>query len=98
LRDKPLLESLIGLLGCGRIQVDHKRSVANFIVTRYQDITNIVIPLFDRYPLMSNKRLDFKNFCIVAGLIKDKSLLTKEDYNRIIQIKSLMNKAGTKGS
>jgi len=91
LRDKILMENLIGFLGCGRIQEDLKRSVVNFIVTKHKDIAKVIIPIFNQHPLMFSKHLDYKDFCIVSTIMK-KSSLTSDDYKKIESIKSGMNK------
>lgn len=91
LRDKFLMENLISFLGCGRIQEDLKRSVVNFIVTKHKDIAKVIIPIFNQHPLMSNKHLEFKDFCEVSTIM-EKSPLTSDDYKQIELIKSGMNK------
>jgi hypothetical protein len=91
IRDELLLKNLISFLGCGRIQKDLKRSVINFIVTKQKDITEVIIPIFHKYPLISSKNLDFKDFCLVSVIMK-KSSLTSDDHKEIENIKSGMNK------
>jgi len=90
------LESLINLLGCGKIQVDTKRFRLNFIISKCHDIINIVIALFNKIPVMSSKSLDFKDFCLYYTLIKNQFFLSLDDYNTRSKIKScfrVMNKA-----
>ena len=90
IRDKLLFETLISFLGCGIIQVDLKRSVVNFIVTKHNDLAKVIIPIFNQYPLMSSKSLDFKEFCKVSTMTEKP--LTSDDYKEIEKIKSGMNK------
>lgn len=51
-RDVELLKSLIKFLDCGRYKPRSGGSEAgDFVVTRLSDITDILIPFFDKYPL-----------------------------------------------
>ena len=45
-RDGEPMESLITILGCGRIEANSDGSVVNLVVTRFQDITDKIIPFF----------------------------------------------------
>jgi len=60
----------------------------NFVVSRFSDITEKIIPFFDKYPLVGVKSLDYADFCKVADLIKNKAHLTTEGLSQIKQIKS----------
>src|SRR5690606_18370594 len=77
-RDGEPMESLITILGCGRIEANSDGSVVNLVVTRFQDITDKIIPFFERYPLQGAKALEFSDFKRVANLMKNKAHLTKE--------------------
>ena len=72
------MNSLITYLGCGRIEENINRSVACFVVSRYNGITDIVIPFLDKYPIHGVKSLDFIEFKKIALLIKDKGHLNVE--------------------
>jgi hypothetical protein len=52
-----------------------------------------MIPLFKEYEIKGMKFLDFKNFCLIAKLMKNKSHLTLNGLKKIQQIKSNMNNA-----
>jgi len=45
--------------GVGFITKDLKNNVGHFTVTKQDDITNVIIPHFNSYPLLSKKQLDF---------------------------------------
>jgi hypothetical protein len=67
----------------------------NYIVTKFEDINTIIIPFFNKYPILGLKSKDFNDFVKVAKLIQDKAHLTKEGMEQIKQIKSVaprMNK------
>lgn len=90
-RDKVLMENLIRFLGCGRCSLASTRKEVNFIVSTYSDISKIIIPLFQKYPLLGIKQKDFLDFSEVADIIKSKDHLTKEGLAKIMDIKNKMN-------
>lgn len=77
--------------GGGSLFTVSERSVVYFIVTKFSDIMNIIIPLFDKHILQGNKRLDYADFCKVALLIKDNAHFTDEGLAQITMIKTGMN-------
>lgn len=92
-RDELLLSKIISYLGCGIIEKPITRSnQTTFVVYKFNDIYEKIIPFFFNYPLQSVKYLDFKDFCEVADLIKVKSHLTLEGIKIIREIKFGMNK------
>jgi hypothetical protein len=91
LRDRELVSSIVTYLGCGFLQEDPKSSVVKFIALKFDDVYNIVIPFFNKYPLIGYKNLDFKDFCKIAVLVQNKAHLTTEGIEEIQKIKSKMN-------
>jgi hypothetical protein len=88
-RDLVLLEGLINYLGCGRCSLS--RNEATFIVSKFSDISNKIIPLFNEYPLIGTKQANYLDFLKVVELIRAKDHLTKEGIEKIQIIKSNMN-------
>ena len=83
---------LIKWLDCGYIIIPRTRpNEINFKVTKFQDITNKIIPIFKKYNILGVKALDFADWCKVAELMKEKKHLTKEGLEKIRSIKSGMN-------
>ena len=61
---------------CGEIvlddqQFDKKDKTYKFIVTKIEDLCNIILPHFDKYPLITSKNLDFLDFRKVVLMCKD---------------------------
>ena len=54
-------------LGCGKIYVNKK--AINFVVQRLSSLTNIIIPLFDKYPIKGNKVKDYEDFKLILQLM-----------------------------
>jgi len=91
IRDNELMKNLITYFQCGRIEYTSQNSWINFVVTNFKDITDKIIPFFDKYTIQGIKALDYLCFKEIAGLMKDKAHLTKEGLYKIRLIKSKMN-------
>ena len=87
-----LLKSLVEFFNCGYIAQYKNRKVCEFIVTKINDIILYIIPFFDKYKIQGSKCKDYINFKEAANLIKNKEHLSKQGFNKIIELKSLMNK------
>lgn len=59
-RDENLMKSLINFFECGGIY--KKRETFNFQVTKFDDITQKIIPFFQKYSIRGVKAEDFKDF------------------------------------
>ena len=70
----------------------NKYQAVDYIVTKFLDLTNIIIPYFIKYPIVGVKSRDFVDFCKVAELMKNKAYLTPEDLEEIRKIKMGMNR------
>ena len=76
--------------GCGNINIDNsKTGEYKYIVHKKSDLLNIIIPHFEKYPLVGSKHLDFLDFKRCVLLISDNSL---SNINSILDIKKGMNK------
>ena len=89
-RDEQLIRSLVDYLGCGNIYVNGR--VVDFKITKFSDLTNKIIPFFQKYPIIGVKVLDFADFMKVAELMSDNKHLTLEGVDQIRKIKANMNK------
>ena len=84
------MKTLIPYFGAGHVY--KYREVLDFKITKFEDLTNIVIPFFDAFPIVGVKSQDFEDFKKVAELVKNGVHLTSEGLNKIIEIKSGMNR------
>ena len=90
-QDKQLLLNLKDYFGCGRYKEKTESMVGEFIVTKFSDLTDRIIPFFERNLILGAKYSDFADFCKVAELMKKKVHLTEEGLKEIKKIKSNMN-------
>jgi hypothetical protein len=91
IRDELLLRSFIQYFVCGKVYKKTGKEAVDFMVTGFSDITNKVIPFLCEYPVLGKKSEDFKDFCVISELMKDKKHLTKEGLKQILSIKAGMN-------
>src|SRR2546430_7625079 len=91
-RDEELIRSLVTYLNCGGITFYEENQSIHFVVTKFSDFTDKIIPFFDKYPIIGEKSKDFEDFCKAAELMKAKEHLTSEGIKKLTQIKNGMNK------
>lgn len=92
-RDFLLIEKLISFFNCGRVELQRGK-YANFITTKFSDINKIIIPFFDKYSIIGNKKKDFEAWKDIAKLMDSKAHLTNEGIEIILKIKSRINYSG----
>ncbi len=96
-KDKSLLEKIKNTLGCGAVYFQKEQRANHVQCYRYtvnsqEDVLNVIIPFFSRYPLQSvSKKLNFSIFCQIADLVKIKAHLTKKGVDKIKFLKARMN-------
>ena len=89
-RDKQLIACIAEYLKCGKIY-KHSENAVVFRVSKRSNLTEKIIPFFTKYPILGIKVLDFKDFCLIAELTKNKAHYTEEGLAHIINIKANMN-------
>jgi len=63
------------------------------VVTKLEDLTNVIIPHFKTYPLITQKLSDFTLFCEIMNLCNAK-ISSLDSIQTILNIKAAMNKGG----
>jgi len=76
--------------GIGNIWEQSNDSVL-YNVTSLHDLTNVIIPHFDKYPLITQKKGDFILLKKIVDLMNRKEHLTLEGIQKILAIKASMN-------
>jgi len=90
-KDEQLLKNLVTYLKCGIYYKRPKENAGDFLCKSLSENLNIVLPFFQKYPILGTKSLDFQDWSLIAHLIKDRAHLTTEGLNEIREIKSRMN-------
>lgn len=94
LRDELLLRSFISFFECGLFNYHRGNSKSGsgvFIVRKFADIRDKILPFFKDHEIRGIKREDFEDWARVADLINSKAHLTEDGVNNIRVIKSGMN-------
>jgi len=89
-RDEQLMRSLVDYLGCGNVYVDC--TVVDYRISKFDDMTDKLLPFFQKYPIQGVKLLDYFDFVSVIELMKKKVHLMEEGLEQIRKIKSGMNR------
>lgn len=92
-KDLPLLEKIQAFFGVGDISIGNNNTVTYYVAS-VPALTNVIIPHFDRYPLITKKRADFLLFKSALEIINNKGAkkaLSLDYITRLISIKSALN-------
>lgn len=96
IKDLCILEKIKSFFGCGVITIrknkSNKATAAIYSVQYLKDLTLAIIPHFDKYPLLTKKRIDFLLLKKIIELMNKKEHLTKEGLEKIVSLKALINK------
>jgi hypothetical protein len=84
------MNNLISYFDCGKIY--KSREVIDFRVTRIKDITEKIIPFFDKNKIIGEKVKDFEDFKQIAFLMGNKAHKTPEGLEKIRQIQKGINR------
>ncbi len=90
-RDEKLMQSFVDYFQCGKYFSVSGQEAGHFIVSSLSDIVEKIIPFFNEYKLIGEKREDFQAWCKAAELMKSKKHFTPEGLEEILEIKAKMN-------
>jgi len=91
-RDEQLMQNLIDYFGCGKYFSYSNKDKGEFVVVKFSDIIEKIIPFFDEYQMVGVKSMDYADFKRVADLMQEKAHLTSSGVEQIQKIKSGMNR------
>lgn len=93
-RDLQLLYYLNTLIGCGR--VDKREVTSNFSIAKMEHLLEFVVPIFEKYPLLTRKKFQFELWSSTLQDRKNKEpILVKPEYlkdvaNDILSIEEIL--------
>ena len=90
-RDLKLMEKIVEYFGSGNIYKYSGKSAISLTVVDFNQITNTIVPFFNKYPIIGVKLYDYLDWCKIHSLMVNRSHLTVEGINSIRKIKSGMN-------
>jgi hypothetical protein len=92
-RDVNFLQSIQSFFkGVGTLIVNKRNGSVIYSVQSPKDLTNVIIPHFNKYPLVTQKQADFLLFKSVIELMNAKEHLTTSGLNKILSIRASINK------
>ena len=91
-RDTILLRKIKDYFGVGIISERLDRNIIFYSVQSVRDILNVIIPHFDKYPLITQKKADYILFKEAINLLDLKVQSNIEGIYKIMEIKASMNK------
>lgn len=84
------MERIAAHFGVGSISIG-SNNLIRFQVSSISDLVNVIIPFFEEYPLISQKRADFEIFKQIVMLVYNKEHLTPEGLQKIVNLKASLN-------
>ena len=91
-KDRPLILAIQNYFGgIGYISKSNKASTVEFRVSTLKDLVNVILPHFDKYPLISKKNLDYLLFKQIVLLMLDEGHHTLEGIEKIVNIRASLN-------
>lgn len=94
-RDILLLRRIKTFFGVGIIS-ERKNGNIVYFVQSFEDLTKAIIPHFDKYSLLTQKKADFLLFKSIIELLNSKVQASTEGLQKIINIRASMNKGLSK--
>lgn len=91
IKDKYLLLRIKNTLGVGNIYYNSADNTYRLKVSNLSDIYNTIIPHFNKYPLVSQKRADFETFAKTIDILINKGHLNKDGLQDIANLKASLN-------
>lgn len=90
-REMGLMEKIVEYFGSGKIYKYGGKSAIGLTIVDFTVITYIIIPFFNKYPIVGIKLYDYLDWSKIHSLMTIPSHLTIEGINSIRKIKSSMN-------
>jgi len=91
-KDMRILEDLQAYFGGAGSITKSGENTFKYRIESLELISNLVIPHFDKYPLVTQKLADYLLFKSVVEMMIAKEHLTDEGIKKIVAIKSSMNR------
>jgi hypothetical protein len=91
------LEAIKKYFGCGNIYVNrrkdnHKENLCRYCVRSVHDLSEKIIPFFQKNQLQTAKQSDFEKFVRIVGMVKEKKHFARSGMKKIAYIIQEMNR------
>ena len=88
--DVEVLNTIKSNLNVGTVTLESSRNSCSYVIQNYEEIKNVICPIFNAFPLHTSKRLDFENFSQPI-FIKDNQKLSDAGLSKTVSLKNTMN-------
>ena len=88
------MEKIVEYFGSGKIYKYGGKSAVSLTIVDFADITNIIVPFFNKYPILGIKLYDYLDWCKIHNLMINRLHFTVQGIGSIRNIKSGMNTGG----
>lgn len=89
--DIALLHRIRTFMQCGVVRRNHGDRYC-WRVRDLKNLTQIILPFFQKHPLRSKKNIEFEKFADVVRRMQKGEHLTADGFNKIVTLASSMNK------
>ena len=93
-RNLPLIQEVHKVFNCGSIRFSRNDQTYKFEVRSIQDLIKIVIPFFEKSPLLGAKKKDFDNFKQVCEMVYQNLHRNKDKLKELIELAYKINCSG----
>lgn len=90
-KDLALLKSIQNYFGGVGLIVKQGQDLVSYQVSSPKHISEVIIPHFDKYPLMTKKKEDFILFKEAMDIVKKGEHLNPEGLQKIVNIRASIN-------
>ena len=89
--DKDVLYKIQDVLGCGKVGNIDKRGLVRYSVNNISDLSDKIVPFFQKYPLRAKKRHDFELWREAVVIFKrSQRLWDQKTLQRLMEIREAM--------
>jgi hypothetical protein len=74
-------------MGVGTVQVESDNNMADYRIRRVDHIVEHVLPIFDKYPLLTSKYYNYDLFKSAALILNNPTLSTGEKHKLLMALK-----------
>ena len=97
---RSVLEAIRRRIGCGNMKANHRERTRDqtlvLVVRNRHDLLTKVMPFFERYPLLTEKRNDFATFSVIVEMMNRGEHLKRSGFEQIVHLAYSMNAKGAR--
>lgn len=89
-----ILNRIESYFKCGGVRMYKRNGMKKYEVRKLSDLCDIIIPHFEKYPLLTQKEEDFKRFKQICLIMRSNHHRTRKGLETIIDLACDMNPSG----